>query len=420
MCEQTMRRSIFRATLAFAVAVAPFAIASGQEQQADERLKQCLMRMAEVLPEKRDINVAKGLTRQQFLEATRRVQWQGEALDVQSRAKTERAVIWDTMAAMVDDQREKDGREVMERLKAVLEQVSAQYGVTPASLVGLYGIETDFGRKQGKYPVLDTAVTRACNACPTETTDGCSGARTEAYAAVRVIRRKFAPEGLLGSYAAAFGHTQFVPTTFEELGVDVDKDGRADVIGSAHEALASAARHLKVRGKYQPGLPLLIEVKPERGAKHTWASEPPFLEACPRAIRRKDGKKQHRVILRQCDAARPVEAWRAEKWEAASDFDKKLMDGLAQGTLLYLLRPAGTTGPALLATQNYWAVQAYNPGDPVYPLKIAALARRMVGAPAFATPWPTDDPGLSRAEMYRLQSWLRERENAEIGPDGIY
>src|SRR5690606_13128284 len=62
------------------------------------------------------------------------------------------------------------------------------------------------------------------------------------------------------SWAAAFGRTQFVPDTFEQIAVDFDGDGVADIVGSEHDAFASTANHLRTRGGWLAGVPVYVEV----------------------------------------------------------------------------------------------------------------------------------------------------------------
>jgi hypothetical protein len=83
-----------------------------------------------------------------------------------------------------------------------------------------------------------------------------------------------------------------------------------------------------------------------------------------------------------------------------------------------LLLPAGKNGPAFLVTKNFDAVYAYNAAES-YALAICVLSDRLRGRPGIQTPWPTDDPGLSRAERRELQA-LMNRAGYDVGePDGV-
>jgi Transglycosylase SLT domain/Putative peptidoglycan binding domain len=72
------------------------------------------------------------------------------------------------------------------------------------------------------------------------------------------------------------------------------------------------------------------------------------------------------------------------------------------------LLPAGANGPAFLVTRNFDAIYAYNAAES-YALAIALLSDRLRGLGPIVTPWPTNDPGLSRAERRELQALLIQR-----------
>ena len=99
----------------------------------------------------------------------------------------------------------------------------------------------------------------------------------------------------------------------------------------------------------------------------------------------------------------------------------KRLDGRpmpAAGTQAALLLPAGEAGPAFLITRNFDALYSYNAAES-YGLAIAHLSDRLRGGRPFVTPWPTEDPGLSRAERRELQSLLISRGH-DIGEvDGM-
>jgi peptidoglycan hydrolase-like protein with peptidoglycan-binding domain len=82
------------------------------------------------------------------------------------------------------------------------------------------------------------------------------------------------------------------------------------------------------------------------------------------------------------------------------------------------LLPTGTDGPAFLVFANFDAIYSYNAAES-YALAIAHLSDRLRGAAAFRTPWPTDDPGLSRAERRELQERLNARGFDVGAPDGV-
>ncbi len=291
-----------------------------------------------------------------------------------------RMAIWDYMSALVDEERVTDGAARLSEQRQTLARAEQRFGVDPATVVAVWGVESNFGQTFGKYPLVQALGTLSCHGRRQ------SFFRGEFFAALRILQAgHIAPERLVGSWAGAFGHTQFMPTTFERLAVDFDGDGRADLMDSSVDALGSTANFL-ARAGWQSGLPWGLEVKLPAGislAGEGRRSKRPVAEWTARGVRRIDGSA--------------------------------LPESLGSVGLLTL---AGANGPAFLVTRNFDALYSYNAAES-YGLAIAHLSDRLRGGGPFATPWPTDDAGLSRAERRELQGLLTLRGH-DIGPiDGM-
>jgi lytic murein transglycosylase len=288
--------------------------------------------------------------------------------------------IWDYLAALVDEERVADGRAMLAQWKEVLAEVERRYGVDAETVVAVWGVESNYGRNFGSRPLLTSLSTLSCF--------GRRQAffRGEFFTTLKILQEgHVAPERLTGSWAGAFGHTQFMPSTFMRLAVDFDGDGRRDLIDSVPDALASTANFLK-RAGWQKALPWGFEVSVPRGMDLADAgrrNKQPMAEWAARGLRRADG------------GALP-----------------------ASGAPSGLLLPAGRGGPAFLVTRNFDALYSYNAAES-YGLAIAHLSDRLRGGAPFATPWPTDDPGLSRAERRELQQLLIARCHDIGEPDGM-
>lgn len=297
-------------------------------------------------------------------------------LDAQPEFKTP---IWDYLAALVDDERVADGAARLKEHAEVLQRAQQRFGVDPATVVAVWGVESNYGQSFGRTPIVQSLATLSCFGRRQ------GYFRTELFAALRVLQAgHFAPERFTGSWAGAFGHTQFMPSTFERLAIDFDGDGRADLFDSAPDALASTANFLQ-RAGWSNQLPWGFEVKLPAG-----------FSAAGEGRRTK----------------RPSAEWRAR--------GLRLVDGspLPEGLSLGLLTPAGVQGPAFLVTRNFDAIYSYNAAES-YGLAIAHLADRLRGAGPFAAPWPTDDAGLSRAERRELQTLLLARGHDIGEADGL-
>lgn len=290
-----------------------------------------------------------------------------------------RMPIWDYLSGLVDDERVQEGRALLAQHGEVLRRVEQRYGVDPATVVAVWGVESNFGQTFGRYPLVQALGTLSCH--------GRRQAyfRGEFYATLRILQAgHIAPDRLQGSWAGAFGHTQFMPSTFERLAVDFDGDGKANLMDSIPDALASTAHFLQKAG-WQTGQPWGFEVRLPAGTNTTnegRRTKRPMGEWTARGLRRVDGS--------------PLPA-----------------SGSAG-----LMTPAGAQGPAFLVLRNFDALFSYNAAES-YGLAIAHLADRLRGGGPFATPWPTDDPGLSRAERRELQGLLVLRGHDIGAVDGM-
>jgi lytic murein transglycosylase len=300
-----------------------------------------------------------------------------KVLDLQKQQPEFKTPIWDYVDGLDDDQRVADGKAAMAREGRALARAEEQYGVSRTMLAAIWGVESNFGQEMGKRPLVQSLTTLACMG------DRANYFRSELMATLKIIDHgDVPPEKLTGSWAGAFGQTQFMPSTFLRLAVDFEGDGRRDIVDSAPDALASTANYL-VKSGWRRGLAWGFEVKlPEnysgpsgrkaRQSMSFWASH---------GLARIDGRS-----LGEGDAA--------------------------------LLLPAGRDGPAFLVTRNFDVVYSYNAAES-YTLAACVLADRLGGGRGIVTPWPTDDPLLSRDGRKELQALL-QRRGYDIGgdPDG--
>ena len=300
-----------------------------------------------------------------------------ESLDFQPEFRTP---IWDYLAGLVDQERVDDGKAMLAEHRGLLERVQAQYGVDPETVVAVWGVESNFGRTFGKKPLLASLATLSCAGRRQDFFRG------EFFATLKLIQSgDLVAEGLVGSWAGAFGHTQFMPSTYARIAVDFDGDGRRDLVGSIPDALASTANYLK-RSGWRTGQP--------------WGREVILPEGFDTSV---NGRQ----------ARRPLAAWQARG--IAPAIDGAAVPGDAATALLL---PAGKEGPAFLVHKNFDAIYSYNAAES-YALAIAHLSDRLRGGGPWVTPWPTDDPGLSRRERRELQELLVARGH-DIGEvDGM-
>jgi lytic murein transglycosylase len=283
-----------------------------------------------------------------------------------SRTQPEyRLAIWDYMASLVDDARIADGLRMMKIHGRSLRDVEKAYGVDQFTLAAVWGIESDYGQEMGVF-FLPHALTNVA----------CAGRKagffkTELIQALRIVAAgDIKLKDMRGSWAGAFGQPQFIPSTYRRLAVDFDGDGRRDTVNSIPDALASAANFLRKAG-WRSGMPWGFEVStpPAYSGPVGRAKKMTISQWAKRGIRRIDGSP------------------------------------LPKTGSFGLIRPAGLSGPAFLVSPNFDVLYTYNAAES-YALAISHLSDRLKGRSAFKTAWPTDDPGLSRAQRKRLQQLL--------------
>jgi membrane-bound lytic murein transglycosylase B len=229
-------------------------------------------------------------------------------------------------ARIVSDARVARGRPLYGQYRGLIGQVGARYGVTPGVIVGIWGIESDFGRAMGDYNVIEAVATLAW--------EGRRGKffRSELMDALRILDRgDIAPERMTGSWAGAMGQTQFMPDSFLQYAVDYDGDGRRDLWTDMPDIFASTANCLARTG-WRAGLPWGVAV-----------ALPPGLDAA------QTGRKNRR----------PVAAWAAAGVRPLRGGSLGPEDAAAA-----IVLPGGAGDEAFLVyTANFQAIRSYNPSD---------------------------------------------------------
>lgn len=292
--------------------------------------------------------------------------------------------IWDYLSGLVDDERVQAGQQKLAQHRDVLNRVAAAYGVPAETVVAVWGVESNFGAISGSYPLLQALGTLSCEGRRQ------SYFRGEFFTTMRLLQRGDVTESQLkGSWAGAFGHTQFMPSTYDELAVDFDGDGRRDLVSSIPDALASTANFLKRRG-WQTGQPWGFEVKVPAGMSLSG-----------------EGRRNKKSLS----------SW-VNRGLTRADGSALIQGNLSGSSQAGLMVPAGANGPVFLVFRNFDAIYSYNAAES-YALAIAHLSDRLMGQSAFRTAWPTDDAGTSRAERREIQRFLLSR-GYDIGEvDGL-
>lgn len=274
---------------------------------------------------------------------------------------------WDYLDILVSEERIQKGRDMLLVYGPTFENVEKAFGVDRHFIAAIWGIESKYSAAAGDRPVIRSTATLACIGRRRDYF------RDEFLAALEILNHgDVKPDRLRGSWAGAFGATQFMPTSFKRHAVDFDRDGRRDVVDSVPDILASTANILKKSG-WRPG--------------ETWGYEvvvPPGFD-----YRLADRSRQ--MTVRQ--------------WERLGIRRVKGKEFPRPGDRAVLLVPAGARGPGFLMLENFRVIMKYNPAE-VYALAIGHLADRLRGGDPFVQSWPREERALSREERLELQQRL--------------
>jgi len=287
---------------------------------------------------------------------------------------------WDYLDLLVSDARIARGREILAQYASTFAAVERAYGVDRHIIAAIWGVESNYSTLGGDRSVVRSTATLACVGRRRDYF------RNEFLSALDILQRgDIAPEKLVGSWAGAFGPTQFMPTTFRRYAVDFDGDGRRDVIDSVPDLVASTANNLKTDGWVSGG---------KWGYEVTLPQKFDYLAA----------DRTPQMTLRQWQAAGIV---RADSQPFAHPDDRATF-----------LMPAGARGPAFLMLTNFRVIMKYNPAE-AYALAIGHLADRLAGGNPLVHDWPRDERVLTVDERYEMQQRLARR-GFDIGdPDGL-
>ncbi len=282
--------------------------------------------------------------------------------------------MWDYIEGRVSSGRIQRGRDAMARNRALFDRIGQQYGVDPAILGAIWGMETDYGAVLGNSklikPVIPSLATLVHHRRGRLAED-----ENELLVALRLIQdHGWRADTLVGSWAGAIGHTQVIVSGLLAYGTDGDGDGRVNPHSSLADALATTAVYLRAL-KYQPGIDWGFEVELPKGFDYTLATRTemrPVRFFAEHGVRRVKGRE---------------------------------FADLNQDVFLYV--PTGQNGPKFLMTPNYLVLKGYNFSDS-YALAVAHLTDRLKGAGPFVTPWPKATQFPNRQQRIDIQRWLKQ------------
>lgn len=284
----------------------------------------------------------------------------------------------DYMSSAVSDTRVSNGRQKFADYRSTFNAIGRHYGVQPQYVAAIWGMETNYGSYRGNTPLISAMATLAY--------EGRRGAfyEKQLISLLRTVQHgDTTPERMVGSWAGAMGHTQFMPTSYEEYAVDFTGDGRRDIwADDPTDALASSAAYLSKFG-WVDGMPWGMEVTLPRGFDYNLVGTSKKMPSDWARL----GVRATQGQMRDYGSAR-------------------------------ILLLTGAEGPAFMVFKNFDVIKRYNNADS-YALAVGLLGDRIAGHGPLHTAWPTGERGLKRAERIELQQLLTRRGFSTGGTDGI-
>jgi membrane-bound lytic murein transglycosylase B len=291
--------------------------------------------------------------------------------------------VWDYITNRVTARRIEDGRVLQAAIAPTLDAVEQRYGVPEGIILGIWGLESNYGEADLNYDPQTALSTLAY--------EGRRRAQFEGYllALIEMVERNLANQSeLRSSWAGALGQPQFMPDVYLTTAVDWDNDGHRDIWNNRGDVAASIGNYLQDRG-WRRGEPVFDEVRLSDGFDYALAdgTQRSVADWEARGVRRMD-----------------AQGWRAEE---------RVMQA-------QLFLPAGAQGPALLLHHNFGVIRRYNNSDR-YAMVVALLARAFEGrSSTLEAAWPRHVGSLNREQILELQTLLNGLGYEAGSPDGLF
>ena len=274
-------------------------------------------------------------------------------------------------------------REMYKKHKPMLDSISTTYGVEPHYLVAFWGLETNFGRHTGDMDVISSLATLSHDLRRTDFFE------KELILALKIIQNGHATrKTFLGSWAGAFGQTQFMPSTFTAYAIDADSDGKKDLWNSKLDIFSSSANFLNSVGW--------------RRGEH-WGGEV--------KISASNFDWQH--------SGHGVQKTLAE-WSdlGVVDVNGNSLDTSFIG-MAKLILPAGASGPKFLVYTNFSKILVWNRSN-FYALSVGLLANKILNLPDMSWVPKKDEQSLSRKDLMVIQQLLQKEGFYTSVIDGVF
>ena len=287
------------------------------------------------------------------------------------------STFWDYIDARLTEDRIQHGKMLLKRYPTWLARISERYQVPKEYILAFWGMETKYGQIMGKTDVLNALTTLAYDQRRRKFFT------RELIAFLKILERE-KWDSVQGSWAGAFGHFQFMPTTFEAYAVDADENGTRNILVSMPDAFASAANYLHKMG-WNPN--------------ETWGQEV-RLDSNLNLSRMYDGRSKKLSTWKKLGVVPVSGSWKA-----------------FENTEAFLSMPMGSNGPLFLTFPNFQRVMKWNKSE-LYALSVCFLAD-MLSEQWTEIAHPRSNQKLSTQDVVQIQDHLKDLGYYPEDPDGL-
>jgi membrane-bound lytic murein transglycosylase B len=285
------------------------------------------------------------------------------------------------LAKAVTPIRIETGKAMLVENAKLLSAIEKKYGVDKRVVLGIWGMESNFGKDKGSMSVMRSLSTLIYAGRKRDYAKG------QIVAAFKILQKGIrTPDNFTGSWAAAMGHTQFIPTSYISYAVDWTGDGKKDIWGSKEDALASTANYL---------------------AKAGWRIDRPWgweVQLPAKFNRGLIGRGHWKKV---------------SEWVKLGVVPATAKSFNALQAEAFVMIPQGIDGPAFLVTKNFLAIMDYNLSHS-YAIAVGHLGDRISGGAGIQGTWPDVSFDLSFEERVEMQKRLSAKGFETGGADGRF
>ncbi len=331
--------------------------------------------------------VSNGITTSTFDTAFENVQLNSRVIKADNKQAEFSREIWDYLDTATSPKRIANGKENLSDYLNLLREIQFKYQVDAEVILAIWGLESSYGKRMGDINIIEALATLAFDGRREKF------GKQQLLEALNIIQRgDITPDKMMGSWAGAMGHTQFIPTSYQAYAQDFTGDGKRNVWDplDPSDALASTANYL---------------------AEFGWTNNQPWgIEV----------NLPENFNYRNADLE--VKATPA-RW---SELGLKTITGgkipnYGEGSVFL---PAGAKGPAFIVFNNFFVIKRYNNANS-YAMAVGHLSDRILGGKSFHIEWPRGPGALKFNEKVELQNLLNQRgydfgeADGIIGPNSI-